>query len=147
MKSVIVDSCIWFALVDKKDAYSQYAEVIANMLQPHKILVPYPSLYETINTKLVKNERGQADRLFDYLNNAEKVTLIPDDKYRQEALRAVQSNLEKGKTYSLVDMIIRLMMEDVNLGPIAVMTFNVKDFVGVNHTEIVNPLECGCVGR
>lgn len=30
-------------------------------------------------------------------------------------------------------------MEDVSLGPLAVMTFNVGDFVGVNSTEIINP--------
>ena len=137
--NVIVDTCIWYALVDKNDTYSRYADAIAKLLESHKVLVPYPSLYETINTRLLRNQNRQANKLFAYLNNPMRVHLIPDDAYRERALHAVQFNLEQGKTYSLVDMIIRLMMEDVNLGDIAVMTFNVGDFVGVNGTEIINP--------
>ncbi len=139
--NVIVDTCIWFALVDPKDSYSRYAGTIEDLLQPHKILVPYPSLYEAINTRLVRNQRGQADNLFAYLNKREKVVFIADDVYRERAFEAVQFYLRQGKTYSLVDMVIRLMMEDVNLGQIAVMTFNVEDFVGVNSTEIINPID------
>lgn len=139
--NVIVDTCIWFALADPKDSYSKYAGTIEGLLQPHKILVPYPSLYEAINTRLMRNQRGQAYNLFAYLNRHEKVELITDDVYRERAFEAVQFNLRQGKTYSLVDMVIRLMMEDVNLGQIAVMTFNVEDFVGVNSTEIINPID------
>ena len=69
MKSVIVDTCIWYALVDEKDVYAGCNEKIRQVLKHHVILVPYPSLYETINTKLIKNERKQADKLFGYLNN------------------------------------------------------------------------------
>lgn len=47
--------------------------------------------------------------------------------------------MKQGKTYSLADVIIGLMMEDVNLGSIAVMTFNVEDFMGVNNIAIINP--------
>lgn len=141
MKNVIVDTCIWYALVDKNDAYSKYADTITKLLDPHKVLVPYPSLYETVNTRLMRNRNRQANKLFAYLNNSEKVKLIPDDAYREQALEAVRFSLEQGKTYSLVDMIIRLMMEDVNLGDIAVITFNVGDFMGVNRSkaEIINP--------
>ena len=47
---------------------------------------------------------------FTYLNNRGKVKLITDDKYREDALNAVQSELKRGKHYSLVDMVIRLMI-------------------------------------
>lgn len=67
--------------------------------------------------------------------------MLTDDVYRERAFEAVQFYLRQGKTYSLVDMVIRLIMEDVNLGQIAVMTFNVEDFVGVNSTEIINPID------
>ena len=139
--NVIVDTCIWFALADPKDSYSKYAGTIEGLLQPHKILVSYPSLYEAINTRLMRNQRGQAYNLFAYLNRHEKVELITDDVYRERAFEAVQFYLRQGKNYSLVDMVIRLMMEDVNLGQIAVMTFNVEDFAGVNSTEIINPID------
>ena len=103
--------------------------------------MPYPSLYEAINTRLVRNQRGQADNLFAYFNKREKVVFIADDVYCERAFEAVQFYLRQGKTYSLVDMVIRLMMEDVNLGQMVVMTFNVEDFVGVNNTEIINPID------
>ena len=38
-----------------------------------------------------------------------------------------------------VDMIIRLMMEDSSLGPIAVVSFNIEDFIGVNNVEVIDP--------
>ena len=65
--------------------------------------------------------------------------LVYDDKYREQALKSVSSNLNQNKSYSLVDMIIRLMMEDSSLGPIAVVSFNIEDFIGVNNVEVIDP--------
>lgn len=143
MERLIVDTGIWYAVLDKRDSRMNYAEDIAKVLEQHQLLVPYPSLYETINTRLIKNEYQQADKLFAYLNNPEKVVLVPDDKYREDALKAVQFNLNRGKHYSLVDMIIRLMMEDDSLGPRAVLTFNAGDFWGVNAIAVVDPSRIG----
>ena len=68
--------------------------------------------------------------------------MITDDKYREDALNAVQSELKRGKHYSLVDMVIRLMMQDKSLGRVSVMTFNGKDFIGSETgVEIVDPRE------
>lgn len=139
MKRLIIDTCIWYALLDKTDSRAKYADIIKEILDTHQLIIPFPSLYETINTKFMRNEYGQATQLFTYLNNSLKVILIPDNNYRDKALEIVNSNLEKKKQYSLVDTIIRLMMEDVSLGDIAVLTFNVGDFYGLNNTEIINP--------
>ena len=139
MKRLIVDTCIWYALLDKSDSYAIYADTIKEIFDKHQLLVPFPSLYETINTRFVKNVCNQATNLFIYLSNRDKIILIPDDDYRDKALETVNSNLNKNKQYSLVDTIIRLMMEDVSLGDIAVMTFNVGDFIGVNNIEVVSP--------
>ena len=139
MKRLIVDTGIWYALLDRTDYKAMYANTIKEIFDKHQLIVPYPSLYETINTKFIKNEYNQATNLFLYLSNHDKIILIPDDEYRDKALETVNSNLSKGKQYSLVDTIIRLMMEDVSLGDIAVITFNVGDFYGVNRTEIINP--------
>lgn len=139
MKRLIIDTCIWYALLDKTDSQAKYADIIKKILDTHQLIIPFPSLYETINTKFIKNEYGQATQLFTYLNNSLKVILIPDNNYKEKALDIVQSNISKGKHFSLVDTIIRLMMEDTSLGEIAVMTFNVGDFYGVNNTEIIDP--------
>ena len=97
------------------------------------------TLYETINTRLTRNEYHQMEGLFEHLMREGHVNLVADTKYKEEALRIVRLNTTDKKTYSLVDMIIRLMMEDVTLGDIAVFSFNVKDFVGVNDVKVISP--------
>ena len=139
MKRIIIDTCVWYACFDKTDSNYQYSDKILKILNLHDIIIPFPTLYETINTRFVKNNYGQMDRLFSFINNPSKVYLVDDSSYKDKAKSIVFSSLNRNKSYSLVDMIIRLMMEDISLGEIAVMTFNVGDFVGVNNTEIINP--------
>lgn len=141
MERLIVDSGVWFAVFDKTDSMFKYADAIISVLEKHQLLIPYPSLYETINTRFAKNTYYQVDKLFSYLNNPDKVILVTDDAYREDALKAIEQNSKNGKHYSLVDMIIRLMMEDNNLGPRAVFSFNVEDFAGVNAISVIDPSE------
>lgn len=139
MKRLIIDSGVWYAAFDQRDDKYVYSDKILNLLEKHELIVPFPSLYETINTRLLRNKYKQADYLFEYLNDSKKVTLVHDDKYREQALKSVSSNLNQNKSYSLVDMIIRLMMEDSSLGSIAVVSFNIEDFIGVNNVEVIDP--------
>lgn len=139
MKRLIIDSGVWYAAFDQSDDKYMYSDKILNLLEMHELIVPFPSLYETINTRLLRNKYKQADYLFEYLNDSKKVILVYDDKYREQALKSVSSNLNQNKSYSLVDMIIRLMMEDSSLGPIAVVSFNIADFIGVNNVEVIDP--------
>ena len=112
---------------------------ITRVLEINELIVPFPTLYETINTRLTRNEYHQKEGLFEHLLREGHVTLVPDATYREKALQMVNENIPTDKTYSLVDMVIRLMMEDATLGEIAVFTFNIKDFVGVNNVEVVSP--------
>lgn len=139
MKRLIIDSGVWYAAFDQRDDKYVYSDKILNLLEMHELIVPFPSLYETINTRLLRNKYKQADYLFEYLNDSKKVILVYDDKYREQALKSVSSNLNQNKSYSLVDMIIRLMMEDSSLGSIAVVSFNIEDFIGVNNVEVIDP--------
>ena len=77
--------------------------------------------------------------LFEHLQKEGHVVLIPDTKYRDKALQIVNEQISTDKTFSLVDMIIRLMMEDDTLGDVAVYSFNVRDFVGVGYKEVFSP--------
>lgn len=139
MKRLIIDSGVWYAAFDQRDDKYVYSDKILNLLEMHELIVPFPSLYETINTRLLRNKYKQADYLFEYLNDSKKVILVYDDKYREQALKSVSSNINHNKSYSLVDMIIRLMMEDSSLGHIAVVSFNIEDFIGVNNVEVIDP--------
>ena len=139
MKRLIVDSCVWFALLDKTDDKHKYADQIKRVLDIHELIVPFPTLYETINTRLSRNEYRQMEGLFEHLQKEGQVVLIPDTKYRDKALQIVNEQISTDKTFSLVDMIIRLMMEDDTLGDVAVYSFNVRDFVGVGYKEVFSP--------
>lgn len=127
--NVIVDSCFWYALFDSSDPYHTQALQIENKLRDVKFIVPFPTLYEVINTRFSKKD--SLDRFRRQISSPECV-LIPDEKYKDDVLRATFFfSLEKQRPISLVDMIIRIMMEDVNLQIRGLLTFNVGDFVDV----------------
>ena len=52
-----------------------------------------------------------------------------------------EQNPTQSQTFALVDIIIRLMMEDVNLGPMIVYSFNIRDFIDkyTGVIEVVSP--------
>ena len=139
MKRLIVDTGIWYACYDRTDANHRYAERILDILRVSDIIIPFPTLYETVNTRFAKNRYGQMDGLRSFLTNPRRTYLVDDTAYKERAKVILFATTGDWKAYSLVDMIIRLMMEDVSLGPIAVLTFNVGDFAGVNHVEVIDP--------
>ena len=124
-KNLIVDSCFWFALFDLKDEYHNKADSICRkyQLDSHKILLPWPSLFEVLNEKFMTSEKipWREEIKKGLRNNFE---LIDDSSYKDDALKSVLNQNE----LSLVDQIINLMMEDVKLNIKAIITFNVKDF-------------------
>lgn len=128
MKRLIIDSCYWFALFNEKDQYHHLANLMAdNFSSPSiKILVPFPSMYETLNTAFVDNKK-QLQRLSEILANHEKVEFIFDDEYKESAYRKTIGQDKWSKT-SLVDSIILEMLEDKNLAIDGVVTFNSRDF-------------------
>jgi predicted nucleic acid-binding protein len=124
-KSIIVDSCFWFALFDSKDEYHDKADLIDTkyQLDRHKILLPWPSLFEVLNEKFMMSEKIHwREKIKKGLRN--NYELIDDSSYKDDALNSVL----KQKELSLVDQVINLMMEDIKLNIKAIITFNVKDF-------------------
>jgi predicted nucleic acid-binding protein len=130
MNNILVDSCFWFALFDKSDEHYHKAQEIARFLEHGNLIIPYPSLYEALNTRFVK--RKDWNIVFnDYLSR-NSTRLIHDENYRQKALDSTFYNSTNSKRpMSLVDMTIRFMLEDVNLNVNALITFNVGDFIDI----------------
>lgn len=59
-----------------------------------------------------------------------RIRSFPDDEYKDDAyLLTVSENNHRG--YSLVDMIIRVMMEDDRLKIDSLLTLNIEDFIDV----------------
>ncbi len=138
MNNVIIDSCFWFALVKTSDGYHQDAARISSKLfvPINRILVPFPSLYEVLNTTFMKE--GRLSSFNEWMRNP-SIQLIQDDKYRTEALE--ETMVQRGRDLSLVDNVIRNMLDDKQLDIRAIVTFNVKDFFDVcmnRHIEIIS---------
>ena len=133
MKNVLVDSGFWFAyLGTRNDDLHPIANRIYERLEMLEctIIIPFPSLYETINTKLLRDKNKEAaDWFLLQLNQNPRFIKVYDDAYRDMALDCTTSNRERG--ISLVDNILRVMITDQHLKIDALITFNIGDFVDV----------------
>ena len=128
MNNIIVDSCFWFALLKNSDGYHKEAtRICSNIFVPvNRIIIPFPSLYEVLNTTFI--QEGRHSSFCEWMRNP-SIILIPDDKYRTDALD--QTLEQKKRELSLVDNVIRNMLDDRHLNIRAIVTFNVKDFYDV----------------
>lgn len=126
-RTVLVDTGFWYALWEPGDAYHNQALEREHFLSSMNVLVPWPSLYETFNTRFVKNKI--AVRNFEALLRKTHVVQIPDEPYREKALTAtVSMALNSSRSISLVDMVIRQILEDVYVRKHGLLTFNPGDF-------------------
>ena len=128
--TIIVDTGFWFALFTPKDSDHQVAYKKASILDTARVVFPWPVLYETINTRFVKNSPGLMR--MDSLLKGPNAVFIEDDSYRRLALRAtIHESQAQLRPISLVDMIIRFVIDDPNVRIAAILTFNEGDFADV----------------
>ena len=125
--NVLVDSCFWFAYLGSrhKDQYGESAKQIYDICfekRQYNIIIPFPSLYETVNTTLLRDKnKDAADWFLKKLVSDRKYQKVFDDMYRDVALIETSKNTRK---ISLVDNIIRLMFcqhQMMNICPIHLM--------------------------
>lgn len=128
--NILIDTGFWFAFYDEADEHHNKAMQIMPYLEKHMILIPYPSLYETINTRFSKRRMWMSS--FQSLMISPTCVLIHDEEYKKITLRMTFStSLDNNRPISLVDMVIRQMLDDVNLKSDAIVTFNPEDFYDV----------------
>ncbi|WP_316834593.1 hypothetical protein [Pedobacter nutrimenti] len=113
--NILVDTGFWIALynpekeVERNTIASRYAEQIID----HNIVVPFPSLYEFVNSKL---SRREAKHEFKKIIERPNVFRISDSKYNEKALDNFFVKSKYGQMdVSLVDEIMILMLEDKDL--------------------------------
>lgn len=128
MRRLIFDTCFWFALYDKSDSKHTLAERMISGFDicDVKIIIPFPSLYETLNTEFV-SKKGQLEAFKEVLNNKNKIEYVFDEPYKYEAFSMTFNQGIEHKA-SLVDNVILLMLADKSLNIDAVVTFNGRDF-------------------
>ncbi|AFK64651.1 hypothetical protein TKWG_25729 (plasmid) [Advenella kashmirensis WT001] len=125
-KTVLVDTCYWIGLFDERDPLHNSALKLEPQLRPHTLLLPWPTLYEFVNTRFTKNKKGAALEHFRKYVEGGKAQLVCDLPYRNNSLQIVFDN-RRGH-YSLTDVILRSLMEDVNVPINALVTSNDNDF-------------------
>lgn len=132
MRKTIVDTGFWFALYDKRDEhYSDAQNIYENVaLRGDTLIIPFPTLYETLNTKFVSNKIWMAN--FQKIVNDPKVIKLYDEKYRNEAVNLTfKWSIYRSRHLSLTDNIIRLILDDKRNIIQSLATFNVKDFFDI----------------
>jgi predicted nucleic acid-binding protein len=126
-KTVLVDTGFWYALYDSRDSHHAEAVEKEGILGAANVLIPWPCLYETFNTRFAKNT--MAVRLFESFIRQPQVILFRDEQYRDAALNAAfQFSTVTKRAIALVDMVLRLIIEDVNVRKNGILTFNSRDF-------------------
>ena len=129
-KNILIDTGFWIALYNTRDQYHENANEIIELIRNENILIPWPTLYEFLNTRFVKDPR----RIEGFAIFVKKsVTLIDDAEYRAEAFNIFFGSFNKKnrKTLSLVDLIIREILTDTSLKIDYLATFNSGDFADV----------------
>ena len=131
-KTVIVDTNFWFALFDKSDERHSDADRIMKEINKSKILIPWPTLYEILNTKFMDKSNLIALTNFEKIIKNQNIELLDDNKYRDIALfESFETSKNKKWDLSLVDTIIRHILVDLNLKKDYLLTFNEKDFIDI----------------
>lgn len=126
MHSILIDTGFWYALYTQRDQYHEKACEYSHYIEDAYILFPYPSLYEVLNTRFVKNKSSLS--ALNEIINSNRVNCIDDTPYRNNALEVT---LKPKNNKSFVDNIIRLMLDDKTLKINGFITFNSVDFKDV----------------
>jgi predicted nucleic acid-binding protein len=126
--NILVDSCFWIALYtpEETERHERALDLIDD-LENNEILLPWPTLYEFVNTRLARRK--------DYLFAFEQFLLKPnvrkisDEIYKSPALENIfELNISRMSSISLIDEVLRQMILDANLKIDYLVTFNRSDF-------------------
>lgn len=125
-KNLLLDSGFWYALYDDRDSHYEDAQILVDLLDLHNLIIPWPCLYETLNTRFVRR-RAWLNSFSAYAMRKNTVQLA-DDEYRSHALERVFKSQPPWPSLSLVDEVIRSALLDPNIKIDAMITFNETDF-------------------
>lgn len=136
---VLVDTGFLIALLDERDRHHASARGREEWLDFVPIVLPWPILYETVNTRLARRPLNLAK--FAAIVRLPETLLLDDAPYREESLAAVLAPNPARGPLSLVDAVLCNIIEDVRVPISAMLTFNDRDFLAVcqeNDVELLN---------
>jgi predicted nucleic acid-binding protein len=132
-KNLLLDTGFWYALYDRRDCHYIEAQELIDLLDNFNLIIPWPCLYETLNTRFVKRHEW-LDSFSAYLTRSNTVHL-QDEEYRESALGKVFTHKIPALSLSLVDEVIRNMLQDPNIKIDAMITFNQSDFYEICYSR------------
>ena len=126
MKTIILDTGYWIALFspEKEKEKQKTVEEVTRLIDEnnYSILIPFPTLYEFLNSKL--SRKKDKLNLVNELSKS-KYKKIYDDKYREKALKNFSDQFSYSiPDISLVDEVIKEMIEDDKLKTDSIVTFD-----------------------
>ena len=127
-KTAVVDTGFWFALLNERDQHHRNALAQEHRLRSLRLILPWPCLYEILNTKFVRNLVWV--RRFESFLKHPSVVFFDDVKYRQAAYDRTLQDARR-RSISLVDRVIRSILEDLSNRVDLLLTFNRRDFADV----------------
>jgi predicted nucleic acid-binding protein len=140
MRLVCVDACFLIGLYDERDEHHTKAKdcfIRFFDIGNNHMAVPWPILYETVSTQLVK-DRSRMLRLesdWKKLSVRNRLELISDLPYRERVIEDCFRELGKppGRYWRLsaADRVIRNILADRSVRISAFLTFNRGDFADV----------------
>jgi len=139
---LLVDSSFFFALFIEKDQYHSLACDLKEWIDNLSIVLPWPVLYETVNTRLSR-QRGNLAQ-FRAIVELPDTILLDDSPYRSESYEMVMMTIRMGSPLSLVDAVLRAVIDDVNVRVGAMLTFNHADFADIcskHNVELIGNYE------
>ena len=131
---ILVDSAFFIALFHPGDTHHKKAIEKQEWLDGFRIIVPWPILYETINSQFVNSP--ETIRSFEKIMRRLHTNRLDDSKYREEAYENTLALAKRGYkrgygAISLVDSVLHAILKDVNVRISAMLTFDHRDFVPI----------------
>ena len=127
---VLADTGFWIALYDARDQYHVMAVKIMEQPALGTFLFPWPLHYELLRTRFVKRA-GWVESFLGIIKE-QRIKTIDDSTYREGALRLTMDwARNKQRSISLVDMVVRLVLDDPQHRIHELITFNPRDFSDV----------------
>lgn len=109
---VLLDTGFWISLLDPTDERKKTAdaEEIAEIIEDEILIVPYPTLYEFVSSRL---SRREAVIEFEKLLYRPNIECLPDTGYKEKALENFFIKTKQSSSdLSLVDEVIKLILND-----------------------------------
>lgn len=140
-RRILVDTGVFLAYYEPHDQYHEKAaELLAtwwNQPGPSRLVVAFPVLYETLNTRFVQDRHRLAVWATNWsLWRARGILeYCADESYREKALEDCAAEVQRGpqhyRALSIVDRILRALLEDPHVQLDGLWTFNPGDFADV----------------